>query len=88
MKMVKIRFNTNYGKLPNQKKWRLLIEGTALFAEEIELYCPCHTSEDIVVGDDGKEVLKFHITCEASTFHYLKEGIPSNEMDFDKVVIQ
>ena len=54
MKMVKIRFNTNYGKLPNQKKWRLLIEGTAIFADEIELHCPCHTSEDIVVGDDGK----------------------------------
>jgi hypothetical protein len=88
MKMVKIRFNTNYGKLPNQKKWRLLIDGTPLFVDEIELHCPCHTTEDIVVGDDGKDVLKFHITCEASAFHYFNKGLPSNELDFDKVVIQ
>jgi hypothetical protein len=86
-KNVKIRFNTNYGKLPDQKKWRVLIDGEQIFSEQVEIHCPCKTSEDIVVGDDGKDVVKFHITCEANVFYYLKNDVLSDENDFDKIVI-
>ena len=60
---VKIRFNTNYGKT-NNLKWRILVDGKEQLVDEIKINCPCYTSQDIVKGDDGLDVQKFHISCK------------------------
>jgi hypothetical protein len=70
MKSVKIRYNTNYPKT-SDKKWRLLIANKEQkdyvqhLVDEIELKRPCFTSEDVVIGDDGNYVKKFHISTLA-----------------------
>lgn len=72
---VKIRFNTNYGKLPDQKKWRVIVDGKQHFTDEVEIIGTCYTSEDIVKGDDGNDVLKFHITTKAREIKNLEDKI-------------
>lgn len=61
---IKVRYNTNYGVLPNQKRWRLLINGEQIFADHIEIRVPTYTSEDILLVDEVS-VKKNHISCEA-----------------------
>ena len=61
---VQIRYNTNYPKT-SEKKWRILIEDVQHLVDEIEVDRPCYTSEDIVKGDDGNDVVKFHISAKA-----------------------
>lgn len=61
--MIRIRYNTNY-PLKSDKKWRLLINGEQILVDEINIFVPCHTTTDIVLGDDGKDVQKYHISCE------------------------
>lgn len=59
---VKMRFNTNY-PAKSDKKWRILINDIQYLVDEIEINCASFTSKDIVIGDDGKEVEKFHISA-------------------------
>ena len=61
---VQIRYNTNYPKT-SDKKWRVLIDGVQNLVDEIEVDRPCFTSEDIVKGDDGNDVVKYHISANA-----------------------
>ena len=61
---VQIRYNTNYPKT-SDKKWRVLIDGVQNLVDEIEVDRPCFTSEDIVKGDDGNDVIKYHISSNA-----------------------
>ena len=76
MKSVKIRFNTNYPKT-STKKWRLLVKNTPEsdyvqhLVDEIEIKRPSFTTDDVVKGDDGNLVAKFHISTLAQdiVFH-------------------
>lgn len=61
---VKIRYNTNYPKI-NDKKWRLIINDVQHLVDEIEVNTICYTSEDIIKGDDGNDVVKYHISVKA-----------------------
>jgi len=60
---VKIRFNTNYGKT-SKLKWRVLLNDAEYLVDEIILECPSHTTQDIVKGDMGQDVEKFHISAK------------------------
>ena len=60
---VKIRFNTNYGKT-SSLKWRVLLNSAEYLVDDIILECGCQTTQDIVKGDDGKDVEKFHISAK------------------------
>ena len=67
---VKIRFNTNYPK-NSDKKWRVLLpngneQDVQHLTNEVEIECKSYTSQDIVKGDDGKDVEKFHISVDAN----------------------
>jgi len=58
---VQLRFNTNFPKT-SDKKWRVLINDVQHLVDEIDVDRPCYTSEDIVKGDDGNDVVKYHIS--------------------------
>jgi len=58
---IQVRFNTNYPKT-SDKKWRILINDVQHLVDEIEVDRPCFTSEDIVKGDDGNDIVKYHIS--------------------------
>ena len=79
MKSVKIRFNTNYPKT-STKKWRLLVKNTPEsdyvqhLVDEIEIKRPSFTSDDMVKGDDGNLVNKFHISTLAQDIVFHPEG--------------
>jgi hypothetical protein len=64
MHEVKIRFNTNYPK-KSDKKWRLIINDVQHLVDEIEVNTICYTSEDMVKGDDGNDIVKYHISVKA-----------------------
>jgi hypothetical protein len=64
---VQIRYNTNYPKT-SDKKWRVLIDGVQNLVDEIEINRPCYTSEDIVKGDDGTDIVKYHVSASADNF--------------------
>jgi|688.fasta_scaffold931581_2 hypothetical protein len=66
---IKVRYNTNYGVLPNQKRWRVLVNGEQTFADHIEIKVPTQTTDDIVIID-GVFVEKNHISCKA---RYVKQ---------------
>jgi len=61
--MIKVRYNTNYGVLPDQKRWRVLIDGEQIFTDSIEINTKSWTTKDLIKGDDGNYVDKYHITC-------------------------
>ena len=73
--MVQVRFNTNYGVLPNQKRWRVLIDGSQLFTDSVDIRTKSWTTKDIVKGDDGKDVEKFHVTCNPDIITTNEDGI-------------
>jgi len=83
MKDVKIRFNTNFPKTSN-KKWRVLVDGQQHLVDEIEILCPSNTSQDIVKGDDGQDVEKYHISCKPTSIEF-QVDITNFQM---KVVLQ
>lgn len=66
--MIRVRYNTNYGVLPDQKRWRVLINGDQTYADHVYIKTKAWTTKDIVKGDNGEEVEKFHITCEPGIF--------------------
>jgi hypothetical protein len=73
MNDVKIRFNTNY---PTSRfKWRFLLNGKENLVDDIEINCKSWTSTDIVKGDDGNDIEKFHISCnpERVTFQIITD---------------
>lgn len=63
--MIQIRYNTNYPNHSN-KKWRMLINGTQHLVDDVVINRQCQTTTDIVIGDDGAQVEKHHISCEGS----------------------
>lgn len=56
--MINVRYNTNYGKLPDQKRWRVLIEGSQVFTDKVEISTKSWTTTDVIDG-----VIKQHVTC-------------------------
>lgn len=64
---IKIRYNTNYPER-SDKKWRVIVclEGSEIqhLVDEVEINCKSFTSEDVVKGDDGNLVTKYHISCK------------------------
>lgn len=72
---VKIRYNTNY-PIKSDKKWRVLVGDVQHLVDSIETRCKMFTTEDMVKGDDGTEVMKFHISCNAKAVEFqTKKGI-------------
>lgn len=57
MAKVKIRYNTTC--TDNKNYWRILIDDVEYIAQDIEILCPCYTTEDYIEGVGNK----FHISC-------------------------
>lgn len=83
---VKIRFNTNYGKT-STLKWRVLLNSVEYLVDDIVLECPSHTTQDIVKGDDGQDVEKFHISAKPKIvkFEFTNYDTPKQQL---KVILQ
>lgn len=60
--LIKIRFNTDTLKFPDQglSEWRILYGGNQYFARHVHLDVPSWSTQDEV--EPG--VIKFHLTCE------------------------
>ena len=67
--MIQVRFNTNYGVLPDQKRWRVLIDGNQIFTDSVDIKTKSWTTIDIVKGDNGNDVEKYHVTCKPTYIH-------------------
>jgi hypothetical protein len=69
MNKIQVRYNTDYDKkfshpnLPEQKRWRVLINGEQILADYVEIRVPAHTTTDTITTELGS-VLKKHISCE------------------------
>jgi hypothetical protein len=73
--IVRVRYNTNY-PATSDKKWRLLVGDVQHLVDEIELRCKAFTTTDIVKGDDGQDVTKYHISCKSKNVEFqTKKGI-------------
>lgn len=66
---IKIRFNTNFPER-SDKKWRVLVDDVQHLVDEIEVNSKLFSSEDLVKGDDGSEVLKYHVSTFAKTIEF------------------
>jgi len=66
---VKIRFNTDY-PIKSDFKWRLLVNGLEFLVDEIDINCSCFTSKDIIKTYDGRDVEKYHISCNAKNISF------------------
>jgi len=72
---VKIRYNTNFPS-KSDKKWRVLVDETQHLTDEIEVHCKLYSTVDKVIGDDGQEVTKYHVSCSAKSVSFLnKKGV-------------
>jgi len=66
---VKIRFNTLY---PNDKtlpKWRVLVENVEYKVDEVEIFSKSYTTDDLVKGDNGELIEKYHLSTKAKSFN-------------------
>ena len=67
---VKVRFNTQYTDNPSlHRKWRVIVESVEYHVDEVEIFSKSYTSQDLVKGDDGKMVEKFHISTKAKSIN-------------------
>lgn len=62
---VQIRYNTNFPKT-STKKWRVIIDNIQHLVDDVRIETPTWTSEDVVTGDDGNPIVKYHISTECS----------------------
>jgi len=83
--MIQVRFNTNYGVLPNQKRWRVLIDGAQIFTDSVDIRTKSWTTTDIIKGDDGNDVEKYHITCNPEIVKTNEDGVELKDYDDMKV---
>lgn len=72
--MIQVRYNTNYNVLPNQKPWRILVDGNQFYTDSIQIKTKAWTTKDIVRGDDGNYVEKFHISCIPNSVEVEDDG--------------
>lgn len=61
---VKIRYNTNFGKIPDQKMWRVLVNGKQTFTNSITINADSWSTSDLITDDNGQYIEKKHITCK------------------------
>ena len=61
MKIVDIRFNTNYPE-KSLYAWRLLIDGEEKLVNQIRCEVPTYTTSTFIEGHG----MKWHISCEAN----------------------
>jgi len=83
--MINIRYNTNYGKLPDQKRWRVLIDGSQVFTDSVEIKTKSWTTSDIIQSSDSEDVnvyiIKYHITCNPEIISKNDDGIQLKDYD-------
>jgi hypothetical protein len=66
---VKIRFNTLFLKDRNLPKWRVLVENVEYQVDEVEIHSKSYTTQDMVKGDDGELIEKWHLTTKAKNIN-------------------
>jgi len=66
---VKIRFNNLFLKDRKLPKWRVIVENVEYQVDDVEIHCKSYTTQDIVKGDDGELIEKWHITTKAKNIN-------------------
>jgi hypothetical protein len=83
--MVQVRYNTNYGVLPDQKRWRVLIDGGQVFTNSVDIRTKSWTTKDFITGEDGNPIEKYHVTCKPEIVKTNEDGIELKNYDDMKV---
>ena len=83
--MIQVRYNTNYGILPNQKRWRVLIDGGQIFTNSVDIRTKSWTTRDMINGKDGNPIEKYHVTCKPEIFITNEDGVELKDSDDIKV---
>jgi hypothetical protein len=68
---VKIRYNSKHILDELAPKWRVIFGDVEYQVDEVEIHGKCFTSEDIVKGDDGNQVRKYHLSTKAKTISFV-----------------
>jgi hypothetical protein len=79
--MVQVRFNTNYDILPDQKRWRVLIDGGQIFTDSVDIRTKSWTTKDSVKGDDNEYVWKYHVSCNPEIITTNEDGVQLKDYD-------
>ena len=79
--MVQVRFNTNYDVLPDQKRWRVLIDGGQIFTNSVDIRTKSWTTKDLITGEDGNPVEKYHISCKPEIVTTNEDGVQLKDYD-------
>ena len=66
---VKIRFNTLFPNNRTVPKWRVIVESVEYQVDEVEIFSKSYTSQDMVKGDNGELIEKFHISTKAKSIN-------------------
>jgi hypothetical protein len=67
---VKVRFNNLYPTNTElHRKWRVIVESVEYQVDEVEIFSKSYTSQDMVKGDDGEMVEKYHISTKAKSIN-------------------
>ena len=81
--MIQVRYNTNYGVLPDQKRWRVLIDGGQIFTNSVDIRTKSWTTKDFIKVD-GESVEKYHFTCNPDIVTTNEDGVQLKDYDDDK----
>ena len=68
---VKIRYNTKHISNELEPKWRVIIGDVEYQLDDVEIHCKSFTSEDLVKGDDGKIIKKYHLSAKAKNINFI-----------------
>jgi hypothetical protein len=82
--MVQVRFNTNYDVLPDQKRWRVLIDGAQIFTNSVDIRTKSWTTKDLITGEDDNQVEKHHISCKPEIITTNEDGVQLKDYDETK----
>jgi hypothetical protein len=66
---VKIRFNNLFLKDRKLPKWRVIVENVEYQVDDVEIHCKSYTTQDMVKGDDGELIEKWHMTTKAKNIN-------------------
>jgi hypothetical protein len=68
---VKIRFNNLFLKDRKLPKWRVIVENVEYQVDDVEIHSKSYTTQDMVKGDDGVLIEKWHISTKAKSINLI-----------------
>lgn len=68
---VKIRFNNLFLKDRKLPKWRVIVGNVEYQVDDVEIHSKSYTTQDMVKGDDGVLIEKWHLSTKAKSINLI-----------------